>query len=101
MTGPSIAQILTWSITAPCNCALGNYVYFTPNKNQMSRFFIDNNIARAKTLDTLFYKSPEIFEESKEKIFRKSWQFMGEKIRSGNLDNAFLSRYWKNISTNH
>ena len=45
----------------------------------MSRFFIDNNIARAKTLDTLFYKSPEIFEESKEKIFRKSWQFIGDK----------------------
>ena len=45
----------------------------------MSRFFIDSNIARAKTLDTQFYKSPAIFEESKEKIFRKSWQFIGDK----------------------
>ena len=41
----------------------------------MPRFFIDPDISKAKTISTDFYTSPEYFEESKEKIFAKSWQF--------------------------
>lgn len=43
----------------------------------MNPFFIDPNIARAKTLDTEFYTSPKWFEAAKDKIFLHSWQFAG------------------------
>ncbi|HLK30888.1 MAG TPA: aromatic ring-hydroxylating dioxygenase subunit alpha [Puia sp.] len=43
----------------------------------MSRFFVDENIARAKTLDTSFYTDKNLFEEMKEKLFAASWQFIG------------------------
>ena len=43
----------------------------------MTSFFIDPNIAKAKTLSTDFYTDPEYFEEAKEKIFSCSWQFIG------------------------
>lgn len=39
---------------------------------------MDNNIATAKTLSTEFYLSPEYYEASKEKIFDKTWQFVGD-----------------------
>lgn len=45
----------------------------------MSTFFVDANIAKAKTLDTAFYNSPEYFEAAREKIFAPSWQFAGSK----------------------
>ncbi len=41
----------------------------------MPRFFINPDISKAKTISTDFYTSPVYFEESKEKIFVKSWQF--------------------------
>ena len=44
----------------------------------MSGFSIDNNIARAKTLDTDYYTSANHFEASKEKIFAQSWQYIGD-----------------------
>jgi len=44
----------------------------------MPRFFIDENIAKAKTIDTAYYTSKDYFEESKEKIFAPSWQFIGD-----------------------
>ena len=44
----------------------------------MPQFFIDPDIARAKTIDTDFYTSPVHFENSREKIFAPSWQFMGD-----------------------
>lgn len=44
----------------------------------MPRFFIDPNIARARTISTEVYTSPAIFEEAKEKIFAPSWQFVGD-----------------------
>jgi choline monooxygenase len=44
----------------------------------MSGFFIDPNIAKAKTLDTDYYTSAEHFNASKEKIFAQSWQFIGD-----------------------
>src|SRR4051812_40950222 len=55
----------------------------------MARFYIDPNIARAKTLDTQFYNSPAIFEESKERIFRRSWQFIGDKNSFGEPGQCF------------
>lgn len=44
----------------------------------MSKFFVDPQIARAKTIDTDFYIDPSCFEEAKEKIFAASWQFIGD-----------------------
>ncbi len=44
----------------------------------MSRFFIDPDIAQARTLDTAFYTDPALFAESKEKLFANSWQFIGD-----------------------
>jgi choline monooxygenase len=44
----------------------------------MSSFFIDKNIAKAKTIDTSFYKDKQCYEEAKEKIFAPSWQFIGD-----------------------
>ncbi len=46
--------------------------------NIMSRFFIHPNIAKAKTIDTDFYTSTLQYENSKEKIFAPSWQFIGD-----------------------
>jgi len=43
----------------------------------MSRFFVDADISKAKTLTTEFYTSPDYFEEAKERIFADSWQFIG------------------------
>jgi choline monooxygenase len=43
------------------------------------RFFIDPDISVAKTLHTDFYTEPDLFEESREKIFAKSWQYIGDK----------------------
>lgn len=43
----------------------------------MSRFFIDPDISRAKTLHTDFYTDAVLFNDSKEKIFSPSWQFIG------------------------
>lgn len=43
----------------------------------MPDFFVDPNIARAKTIDAGFYTSKEVFEQCREKIFAPSWQFIG------------------------
>lgn len=44
----------------------------------MSRFFIHPDIARAKTIDTTYYTSEAYYQESKERIFAKSWQLVGD-----------------------
>jgi choline monooxygenase len=44
----------------------------------MSQFEINPNIAKAKTIATDFYLKPEFFDSSREKIFAKSWQFIGD-----------------------
>ncbi|MBK6998386.1 MAG: aromatic ring-hydroxylating dioxygenase subunit alpha [Lewinellaceae bacterium] len=49
----------------------------------MSRFHIDPNIARARTISTEVYTSAAIYEEAKEKIFASSWQFVGDTDRVG------------------
>ncbi len=42
----------------------------------MKPFTIDPDISKAKTISTDFYKDPEVFEQTKEKIFAPSWQFI-------------------------
>ena len=42
----------------------------------MTMFEIDPDIRKAKTLPSNFYTDPRFFEESKEKIFARSWQFL-------------------------
>src|SRR5436190_22370664 len=44
----------------------------------MPSFFIDADIAKAKTIDTDFYTQPKFYEEAKERIFAASWQFIGD-----------------------
>ncbi len=43
----------------------------------MSKYFVDPNIAKAKTINADFYTNAEVFEQCKEKIFAPSWQFIG------------------------
>ncbi len=45
----------------------------------MALFEIDPVISKAKTLATEFYLDASYLEESKEKIFTRSWQWMGDK----------------------
>jgi choline monooxygenase len=44
----------------------------------MSKFFVDPDISKAKTLHTDFYTDTALFNDSKEKIFADSWQFIGD-----------------------
>jgi choline monooxygenase len=44
----------------------------------MASFFVDPEIAKAKTLATEFYTDPANFEAAKEQIFAASWQFIGD-----------------------
>ncbi|MCA6378608.1 MAG: aromatic ring-hydroxylating dioxygenase subunit alpha [Cytophagales bacterium] len=44
----------------------------------MAVFDIHPDIAQAKTISTDFYLDPHFFKESKEKIFSKSWHFVGD-----------------------
>lgn len=44
----------------------------------MTAFFVDPDIAKAKTLSTDFYIDPKYFQKAKEKIFSRSWQFLGD-----------------------
>lgn len=42
------------------------------------RFFINPDIRKAETLPSSFYKDQHIFEEIKEKVFAKSWMWIGD-----------------------
>ncbi len=42
-----------------------------------TKFFIDPDISKAETLPASFYRDPEIFEAIKNKIFYKSWHWLG------------------------
>jgi choline monooxygenase len=44
----------------------------------MSKFEVNPDISKAKTIAADFYLNPRYFEEAKEKIFAKSWQFVGD-----------------------
>ena len=61
----------------------------------MKDFFIDPDICRAKTLSSNFYTDARFFEESKEKIFARTWQLVGrmeefEKLKPVTLLPGFL-----------
>lgn len=49
----------------------------------MTNFTINPDIAYAKTISTDFYLSPAVFEESKEKIFASTFQYIGSKEELG------------------
>ncbi|MGI8952776.1 MAG: aromatic ring-hydroxylating oxygenase subunit alpha [Chitinophagaceae bacterium] len=55
----------------------------------MKDFFIDSNIAKAKTIDTDFYTSEKYFQLSKEKIFANSWQFIGDTDKIKDTGSAY------------
>lgn len=44
----------------------------------MPRFYVDQDIAKAKTLSKEFYTDPILFELSKDQLFAHSWQFAGD-----------------------
>lgn len=44
----------------------------------MSIFEIDPDIRKARMLPAAFYTDPEFFEQSKERIFARTWQFVGK-----------------------
>src|SRR5258708_2637559 len=46
--------------------------------HRMAQFEVNPSIAKAKTISTRFYLDPRCLEESKEKIFAKSWQWIGD-----------------------
>ena len=48
----------------------------------MSDFKVDSDIHHAETLSSEFYTGEKYFEESKEKIFARSWQFVGTNGRN-------------------
>jgi choline monooxygenase len=47
-------------------------------KEVHSRFWVDQDIAVAKTLHTDFYTDPELYITSQKKIFAEGWQFIGD-----------------------
>ena len=62
----------------------------------MSRFFVDEDISRARTLDKSFYNSETIFDECREKLFASSWQFIGsEDLLSDDL-NVYPFTFFEN-----
>lgn len=44
----------------------------------MRKFFVDPNIAKAKTISTDVYNNQDFFQLAKKKIFEPSWQFIGD-----------------------
>ena len=51
----------------------------------MSIFHINPDIRRARTLASDFYTDEKYFEQSKEKIFARSWQFLDGGEDANNL----------------
>ena len=45
----------------------------------MTKIYVNPDIEKAETLPAIFYRSNSYFEELKEKVFLKSWQFVGHK----------------------
>ncbi|MFM2393831.1 MAG: hypothetical protein RLZZ546_1813 [Bacteroidota bacterium] len=50
----------------------------------MSSFFVHEEIAKASTIDKSVYLSEEVFEKMKNKIFPKTWQYIGDKTQLQN-----------------
>ena len=56
----------------------------------MSLFEIEPDIRKALTLGSEFYTDPAHFELSKEKIFARTWQFLGKADEVENLKPATI-----------
>ena len=54
----------------------------------MKSFFVDADIAKAKTLDTDFYNNQDCYEAAKEAIFAPTWQYVGDVSMVGGEANA-------------
>ncbi len=52
----------------------------------LPNFHVDADISKAETLPATFYKDPQVFEALKEKVFYRSWQWVGD------LDQLTLAR---------
>ena len=52
------------------------------------RFKINSDITKAETLPAIFYKDPDIFETIKEKVFLKSWQWIGDESLVNNPESV-------------
>src|SRR5579862_379129 len=52
-------------------------------------FFIDENIARARTIDKRFYTDAGSFELMKERLFASSWQFIGDRDAVRNAGDVY------------
>lgn len=50
----------------------------TQKKKAVSKFSVEPDISKAKTISKDFYTNKKIFETAKEKIFAPSWQFIGD-----------------------
>jgi choline monooxygenase len=55
----------------------------------MPDFFINPDIAKAKTISTEFYIDPQYIELAKEKLFASSWQFIGDSDKVGDPGSAY------------
>jgi len=44
----------------------------------MKKIHVDKDITQAATLPSFFYTDPTLFIETKEKLFEKSWQWVGD-----------------------
>ncbi len=46
--------------------------------SKMDTLSIHPDITQAETLPAWFYRSPQVFDQMTEKVFAKSWQFIGD-----------------------
>jgi len=60
--------------------------------NMPRRYKIDSDIRKAETLPASFYRDPEVYEELKERVFAKTWQWIGDDsvIPPGNTTYPFV-----------
>lgn len=63
----------------------------------MEIFNISSDIRKAHTLPTQFYTEPLYFEAAKEKIFARSWQWLGDDAAVQLPQHVHRSRCWKAI----
>jgi choline monooxygenase len=63
----------------------------------MNPFFVHPEISKAETLHSDFYTDKEYFERSKEKIFKTTWQFIGDndnlRVSGQMLPHTFLDGF--------
>ena len=55
----------------------------------MSKFEVDPNISRAKTISTDFYTDPANYELSKDRIFSRSWQYIADATSVSNPGDCY------------